>query len=72
MTPEEVAFPRTCNNLLRYSDSSNIYKKSTPIAVKGALIYNHYIKKMNLGKKYPIIHSGDKIKFLYLIIIHSL
>ena len=64
--PEEIAFPRGVNGLKKYTDGNNIYKKSTPIAVKGALIYNHYIKKMNLGKKYPVIHSGDKIKFLYL------
>ena len=66
MTPEEVAFPRTCNNLLKYSDSSNIYKKSTPIHVKGSLIYNHFLHKHKLEYKYPVIKDGDKIKFLML------
>jgi len=66
MTPEEVAFPRTCNNLLRYTDNSNIYKKSTPIHVKGSLIYNHYLHKQKLEYKYPVIKEGDKIKFLML------
>jgi len=64
--PEEIAFPRSVNGLGKYTNKDSIYTKSTPIAVKGALIYNHYIKKMNLEKKYPKINEGDKIKFLYL------
>ena len=66
LSPEEVAFPRSCNNLNRYIDSSQIYKKGTPIHVKGALIYNHYIYKNKLERKYPLIKDGDKIKFLML------
>ena len=66
LSPEEVAFPRSCNNLNKYIDSSNIYKKGTPIHVKGALIYNHYIHKHKLERKYPLINDGDKIKFLML------
>ena len=50
MTPEQIAFPRTCNNVLKYTDTSNVYKKGSPIHVKGALIYNHYLKI-----KHPII-----------------
>ncbi len=66
LSPEEVAFPRSCNNLNKYSDSSNIYKKGTPIHVKGGLIYNHYIHRNKLERKYPLIKDGDKIKFLML------
>ena len=65
MDPEEIAFPRSVNGLGRYKDSSSIYRKSTPIAVKGALVFNHYIKQNGL-KKYTPIQEGDKIKFLYL------
>ena len=64
--PEEIAFPRGVNGLRKYGDRNAIYVKSTPIAVKGALIYNHYLKKNKLEKKYHIINEGDKIKFLYL------
>ena len=63
---DQIAFPRSVNGLLKYTDSSTIYKKSTPIAVKGALIYNHNIKTMRLGKKYKQIQEGEKIKFVYL------
>ena len=34
--------------------------------VRGALLYNHYINKMNVAHKYESIGEGDKIKFLYL------
>ena len=64
--PEDIAFPRGVSKLEKYVDSSTIYSKSTPIAVKGALIYNHYLKEKKLVKKYRLIQEGDKIKFLYL------
>jgi len=66
LSPEDIAFPRGVNGIEKYSDSINIYCKSTPIAVKGSLIYNYYIDKYNLDKKYRKIISGDKIKFLHL------
>jgi DNA polymerase elongation subunit (family B) len=65
--PEEIAFPRGVNGMEKYSDRANIYQKSTPIAVKGSLIYNHYLDKLGLNKKYRKIVDGDKIKFLHLI-----
>jgi len=66
LDPEDIAFPRGVSNLTKYHDSAQIYSKGTPIAVKGALIYNYYINKMKLGRKYREIIEGDKIKFVYL------
>jgi len=66
MPPEEIAFPRTCNGVEKYSDKSNIYKSATPIHVRGSLLYNFYLKQNNLDKKYQEIKEGDKIKFIYL------
>jgi hypothetical protein len=43
-----------------------LYKKGTPIHVKGALLYNKALKDKGLEKKYPMIQSGEKIKFTYL------
>jgi hypothetical protein len=34
--------------------------------VKGAILYNHYLKERGLTKKYPIIQEGEKLKFTYL------
>lgn len=62
----QIAFPRTVNNVGQYSDSNSIFKKGTPIHVRGALLYNKLIRDKNLEKKYQFILEGDKIKFLYL------
>ena len=66
MTPEEIAFPRGCNNLAKYSSSSNIYSKGTPMHVRGALMFNHQLRGAKLTGKYQEIREGDKIKFIYL------
>lgn len=90
-TVEEIAFPKTANNVSNYdrkvvekrfnttTDSeekarladmldtdSLIYTKKTPIAVKGALIFNHLLEKYSLGLRYQPIRDGDKVKFVYL------
>ena len=63
---EEIAYPRSCNNLKKYRDSSSIFIKGTPMHIKGALIYNHLLNKNKIVNKYPLIQEGDKIKFLEL------
>ena len=63
---EEVAFPRGVNNLEKYRHRIDIYNKGTPIAVRGALLYNHYVKKYKVENKHPLIQEGEKIKFMYL------
>ena len=62
---EEIAFPRGVNGLKQYAGSP-IYSKGTPIHVRGALLFNHYTKKMGLDKKYQAIRDGDKIRFVYV------
>ena len=63
---EDVAFPRPVNGLKKYKDSATIYKKSTPIHVKGSLIYNHMLRTKKLTRRYPVIQEGEKVKFTYL------
>jgi DNA polymerase elongation subunit (family B) len=63
---EEISFPRGLNGLNTYSDAVHLYKKGTPIHVKGAIIYNTNLKRLNLTKKYPLIQEGEKVKFTYL------
>ena len=50
LPPEDIAYPRSCNNLKKYSSSKDIYQKSTPIHVRGALLYNTLLKKHKLVK----------------------
>lgn len=63
---EHIAFPRTVRGLTEYYDAATIYRKSTPIHVRGALIYNHMLKQHNLLNKYQVIGEGEKIKFCHL------
>jgi DNA polymerase elongation subunit (family B) len=66
LPPEDISFPRGLNGLRDYADSKTIYKKGTPIHVKGAILYNHYLKEYNLTNKYPLLQEGEKLKFTYL------
>tara|TARA_A100001011_G_scaffold60027_2_gene59690 strand:+ start:1643 stop:4144 length:2502 start_codon:yes stop_codon:yes gene_type:complete len=66
LPPEEIAFPRTVSNVKKYHSRTDIYCKGTPIHARGALLFNFYIKKNKLDKKYSLINNGEKIKFIYL------
>ena len=66
MSFDDVAFPRGVKNLQKYIDAASVYKKATPIHVRGALIYNNLIKEKKLDNRYQAINNGDKVKFSYM------
>ena len=66
LPPEDIAFPRSVSDVVKYRSYSSIYSKGTPIHCRGALLFNHHIKEKKLTNKYSLINNGEKIKFLYL------
>jgi len=66
LPPEQIAFPRTASDVRKYHSSSTIYAHKTPIHIRGALLFNHYIKEKKLTNKYSLISNGEKVKFIFL------
>ena len=62
LSAEDVSFPRSLSAVSKWRDSATIYKKATPIHARGALLYNHHTKGMNVEP----IKAGDKVRFVYL------
>jgi DNA polymerase elongation subunit (family B) len=66
LPPEQIAFPRTASDVRKYYSSGDIYSKKTPIHIRGALLFNHYVKQKNLTNKYSLIQNGEKVKYIFL------
>jgi len=62
----DISFPRGLNGLVKYADKRSIYGSGTPIHVRGALVYNHFLNTNGLATKYPLINNGEKLKFVFL------
>ena len=61
----EYAFPRGVNNIEKWLEDGQI-KTGCPINVRASICYNTMIVNSGLDKKYELIKSGDKIKYVYL------
>ena len=66
LSPEEIAYPRSANNISKFRDVSTLYKKGTPIQVRASIMFNHYLKNLKLTKKYNLIADGEKVKYIFL------
>ncbi len=80
LPPEYIAYPRSVNGVKKYTDISQstydlengeqvkygFFKKGSPIAVKGAILFNMLIEKHKLQNKFASINDGEKIKFVHL------
>lgn len=65
LTVETIAFPRSANNLAKYSSQDTIYGPKTPIAVRASLLYNKRLADLKL-QHYETVSEGAKMKFVYL------
>jgi DNA polymerase elongation subunit (family B) len=72
LPPEEVSFPRGVSELSKWIDREAIFKKGTPIHVRGALCFNAAIKDAGLQDRVEIVKQGEKIKFCYLKVPNGL
>lgn len=64
---EDISSPRSVNDVVKYTgNSQKLYAKGCPIAVRGAILHNHYVKELKLQQQYRTIGNGDKIKYVYL------
>jgi DNA polymerase elongation subunit (family B) len=66
LPPEQIAFPKSASDVRKYHSPSSIYAFKTPFHIRGALLFNHYIKEKKLTNKYSLINNGEKIKYIYL------
>ena len=82
LSPEEIAFPRGVklagpggigdwDGTYALDRRPNRYfelnQKSLPVHVRAALLYNKQLDDNDLGNKYERIQSGNKMKFLYML-----
>jgi DNA polymerase elongation subunit (family B) len=66
LDPIAIAKTSGVSELKKYQEKGSIYKKGTPMHVRGSLMYNHFLKEKGLDKKFETIQGGDKVKLLYL------
>ena len=66
LPPEQVAFPRSVTNITNWKDRKMVYKKGSPIHVRGSLVYNKALKESGMMNKYEAIQNGSRIKFVYM------
>lgn len=67
----EIAKPSSVNGIKKYSTKEGNYKRGPngtgcPSHVRASILYNKYLKKYDLVKKYKLIKNKDKIKWIYL------
>lgn len=63
MEVEEIAFPRSVNDLKKWSHPVTIYSSGCPIAVRAALLFNHQFKD---NKDVHFVKDGEKVRFVYV------
>ena len=63
---DEISFPRTANNINKYTNNTTLYEKGTPMHIRASIMFNHLLKSHKLKNKYNPIGNGEKIKYIFL------
>lgn len=66
LPPEDVSFPRGISEIDKWTHPLLLYKKGTPIHVRGGIVFNHQLVELGLDKTYEMVQNGSKVKFSYL------
>jgi DNA polymerase elongation subunit (family B) len=72
MPVEQIAKISGTDDIGKYTDRNGSYAKGCPIHVRGCILHNNLIKELKLNNKYELIRSGDKVKFVYLLLPNPL
>lgn len=65
MECEDIAFPRTMNNITKMTQASG-FGKGTPPHIRGAITFNRLLKQYKLENEWESMKDGEKGKFIYL------
>ena len=65
LSAEDIAKISGTDDIEKYMIGGT-YKRGCPMHGRGSIVYNIDLKKKSLDKKYQLIKSGDKIKFVYM------
>lgn len=63
---EDISKVSGTNDIDKWLTPNYDYLKGCPIHVRGCAVMNKWIVENKLENRYPLIQSGDKIKFVYL------
>lgn len=63
---QDIAVTTGVNGLDTYAIEGGQFRSGTPMHVRAALVYNSYIQRMGLDRKYSTIKNGNKIRYLFL------
>ncbi len=63
---EEISIVSSISDIDKFTTTDNSIPKGCPMHVRGSIIYNKLVKELKLEHIYPLIKSGDKIKYIFL------
>lgn len=63
----DLSYPRSVNEIDKWTTATGEPAKSCPINVRAAIVYNNELRRRGLDSSYQIIKPGSKIRFVELL-----